>query len=296
MNANERRWYLRPDLWLEVFVLVNLGFLSLDIYLAHSMNRFRERAEYVPLYFSLLVPPFLLAGLILRERLGRDAAWRDVGYLIGWLAILIGLMGTVLHLQDRFFVERTLRSLVYAAPFAAPLAYTGLGLLLILNRMVDARSEEWARWVVLLALGGFVGNFIFSLTDHAQNGFHHFAEWIAVGVSALAVGGLLSLFCAPVSRGYLLLCGGVLGLQVLTGLLGFFYHVRADVNGPSLDWFENIVHGAPVLAPLLFPNLALLAGIGLYALAGHVPSATLEPSTPEVAMPAAAQVDQTIPL
>ena len=77
----------------------------------------------------------------------------------------------MLHLDSRFFHERTIKSLVYAAPFAAPLAYTGLGLLLIMNRMVDPKSEEWPRWVLLLGLGGVVGNFIFSLTDHAQNGF-----------------------------------------------------------------------------------------------------------------------------
>ena len=52
-------------------------------------------------------------------------------------AIAIGLVGVVLHLDSRFFHERTIKSLVYAAPFAAPLAYTGLGLLLIMNRMVD---------------------------------------------------------------------------------------------------------------------------------------------------------------
>ncbi len=44
------------------------------------------------------------------------------------------------HLRGDFFQEQTLKNLVYTAPFAAPLAYTGLGLLLILDRMVDARG------------------------------------------------------------------------------------------------------------------------------------------------------------
>ncbi len=35
------RWYLDHRLWLEAFALVNLAFLSLDIYLAHSVNHFR---------------------------------------------------------------------------------------------------------------------------------------------------------------------------------------------------------------------------------------------------------------
>ena len=75
--------------------------------------------------------------LLLGERWGWAAVWRDVGHLVGWCAIAIGLVGVVLHLDSRFFHERTIKSLVYAAPFAAPLAYTGLGLLLVMNRMVD---------------------------------------------------------------------------------------------------------------------------------------------------------------
>ncbi len=94
-----------------------------------------------------------------------------LGNFTGWVSVFIGVVGLVLHLKSQFFQEWTLASLVYTAPFAAPLAYTGIGLLLILNRSVDADSREWAEWVVFLALGGFVGNFIFSVTDHAQNGF-----------------------------------------------------------------------------------------------------------------------------
>ena len=64
------KWYLEPVLWLEAFVLVNLGFLSLDIYLAHSINQFHHEAEYIPLWFSLAAPPLLLVGLFLGERCG----------------------------------------------------------------------------------------------------------------------------------------------------------------------------------------------------------------------------------
>jgi hypothetical protein len=40
-----------------------------------------------------------------------------------------------------------------------------------MNRMVAAGTVEWGRWVLLLALGGFAGNLVLSLCDHAQNGF-----------------------------------------------------------------------------------------------------------------------------
>jgi len=156
-----------PWLPMEIFVILNLGFLTFDIYLAHSVNDFRSRAEYIPLFFSATTPILLLAGLAARSRW--PVLWKINGYLVGGLAILMGLTGVLLHLDSAFFYERTIRSLAYSAPFAAPLAYTGLGFLLLLNRMVNSKSSAWAQWVLLMTLGGFVGNFIFSLADHAGN-------------------------------------------------------------------------------------------------------------------------------
>src|SRR5262245_42619739 len=238
---SKSKWWLDHRLWLEAFVLVNLAFLSLDIYLAHSINRFEHWAEYIPYYFSLAAPGVLFIGLVVGEWWGFAAVHRDLGYLVGWLAVLIGFVGVILHLDSRFFHEHTLKSLVYAAPFAAPLAYTGVGLLLIMNRMVSADSPEWPRWVLLMALGGFAGNFLFSLTDHAQNGFYYDSEWIPVFSSALAVGFLVSPFVTPVGRRYLRLCFLVVALQAVVGLLGFYYHVQANLRGPSASWLENFI-------------------------------------------------------
>lgn len=134
-----------------------------DIYLAHSVNEFRNQAEYVPLTFSIIAPIALIFGLLVRY--SQPATWKYVGSVVGWASILVGLTGVILHLQSHFFYERTLRSLTYSAPFAAPLAYTGIGFLLILNRMVDSDTVEWAQWILFFALGGFAGNFVFSLAD-----------------------------------------------------------------------------------------------------------------------------------
>ena len=161
-----KAWWAQPWFLVEAFCLVNLGFLTLDIYLAHSFNEFRKWPEYVPLYFSSIAPVVLGVGLALRSRY--VAVWRDLGYLVGWGAVVMGLTGVVLHLNSLFFYERTLKSLTYSAPFIAPLAYTGLGFLLVMNRMVDSQSREWAEWTLFFALGGFVGNFGLTLSDHAE--------------------------------------------------------------------------------------------------------------------------------
>lgn len=267
-------WARDPQLWVELFVTANLGILAADIYIAHSVNHFQKGAEYIPLYFSMAAAVALGCVVALKWIGKMDAAWRDVGFLIGGLAVLVGLGGVLYHLESRFFLDRTLKSLTYAAPFAAPLSYTGLGFLLLMNRMVAARSVEWARWVTLLVLGGFFGNFVLSVTDHASNGFFARTEWIPVISSALATGFLLVPLLVSVSRRYLDLCLLVMMAQALVGVLGFWFHLQANLVEPGADLFDKLVNGAPPMAPLLFPNLVGLALIGLWALTPHLPETT----------------------
>ena len=267
------RWARDPQLWVELFVTMNLAFLAADIYIAHSVNHFQKAAEYIPLYFSMAAPVVLALVIALRWVGRMQAPWRDVGYLVGWLAVLVGMGGVLYHLESRFFLDNTLKSVTYAAPFAAPLAYTGLGFLLIANRMVAPRSAEWARWIILLALGGFFGNFILSLTDHASNGFFAKTEWIPVISSAFATGFLIVPVIAPVTRRFLDMCLIVMFGQAFVGVLGFWFHLRANLVEPGHSLFEKLVNGAPPMAPLLFPNLVGLAFIGLWALIPHLPEA-----------------------
>ena len=103
------RWWARPQIWIEVFAILNVGFLTFDIYLAHSVNQFHNQAEYIPLFFSATAPLLLIFALAVRYRW--PAVWKDLGYLVGWSAVLVGLAGVVFHLESHFFYERTLRSL-----------------------------------------------------------------------------------------------------------------------------------------------------------------------------------------
>jgi hypothetical protein len=266
-------WRTDPQLWIEGFVTANFAGLVLDIFLAHSTNHFRLASEYIPLYFSAAAALALLLGLVLRRR--APAAWRRIGLVVGWLAVLVGLTGVILHLDSQFFHERTLKSLTYAAPFAAPLAYAGLGLLLIANRMVPAASIEWAQWMLLLALGGFAGNFVFSLSDHAMNGFFNPAEWIPVVSSAFAVSFLIVPFMMTVSRQFLAASAAILGVQAFVGVIGFGLHFTALSRQAGTTLLERVLAGAPPMAPLLFPNLVILGLIGLWALDGALREARL---------------------
>ena len=130
--------------------------------------------------------------------------------------------------------------------------------------MVPRETDEWNGWVVFFALGGFLGVFVLALCDHAQNGFFYASEWWPVAASALA-GGFLSVALVDRRAAFLRICLGVLALQAVIGLLGFYLHVAADISGLSASLFENFVHGAPPFAPLLFVDLGVLAAIGLRA-------------------------------
>ena len=133
--------------------------------------------------------------------------------------------------------------------------------------MVEAETAEWA---ALDPASGARrlrrGNIVFSLTDHAQNGFFNAAEWIPVVSSAFAIGFLLVPFAMSVGPPYLRLCGIVLGAQALVGVMGSGFHVEADLHQPGANLFEQVLIGAPPLAPLLFPNLVVLGCIALWAM------------------------------
>ena len=250
-------------LLIELFVLGNLAFLTLDVYLAHSINAFHNPLEWLPIVVSAIGALLVLIELPRSIRQSENLPVRPLGWFVGVVCIVLGVAGMVLHLRDTFFHEMTLKNLVYIAPFAAPLAYAGLGFLLILNRMISPQRVEWSQWVVFFCLGGFLGNFALSICDHAQNGFFHATEWIPVIAAALAVGMLFSALVQPVSSTYLFLCTGFLLVQMAVGALGFFLHVQSTLMRGGENWWLSVIHGAPVFAPLLFADIAILGIIGL---------------------------------
>ncbi len=256
------KWVHHRSLIIELFVVSNLGFLALDIYIAHSFNAFSNPAEWIPFYFSFTAPLLL----ILEMKMNWDRKkqhYRMIGIVVGSCSVLVGVAGLLWHLDSTFFEYQTLRSLVYTAPFIAPLAYAGLGCLLIMNRMVKQDEMEWSQWLIFFGLAGFFGNFVLALLDHAQNGFFLLKEWIPVISSAVAVSFLGTALARKCSIRFFEICIAIMFLQVFVGVIGFYFHAISVTEGLSSSLFENLIYTAPVFAPLLFVNLAFLSGLGL---------------------------------
>ncbi len=50
--------------FIEAFVLSNLAFLLLDVFIAHSINAFRHWAEWIPVYSSAVGTGLLFVGVV----------------------------------------------------------------------------------------------------------------------------------------------------------------------------------------------------------------------------------------
>lgn len=252
---------LTPELALEAFIVSNLAFLAVDIGLAHMANRFARNEEWWPIVFSIAATISLTPGMFsasLRTRL------RWLAIAVGVAAILVGVLGMIFHLKSAFFEAQTLVTLVYSAPFAAPLSYVGLGLLLLLTRMEQPGTEAWDGWVLFLALGGFIGNLALSILDHAQNAFFSRFEWLSVAAAAFGTSFLLMVLLRPGEAAIRKATAFVLAGTGVIGGLGFLLHVLANRHRPGA-LLDKAVYGAPIFAPLLFADLALLAALGLWA-------------------------------
>ena len=252
----KNKWFDNHPLVLELFVTANLAFLAVDVFLAHSVNGFAHSGEWIPVLFSIIASLLMLLTLFIK----RGGVSRLVGLGVGFSSIGVGIGGLLFHLDSQFFADFTIKSLVYTAPFIAPLAYCGLGLLLVMNRQVHRESIEWGQWVAFMALGGLFGNFVLCLCDHAQNGFFNRSEWIPIFTSAIGVGFLMTALLQPIHLPFLRICIAVLIVNGLVGVLGFYLHLSADWQ--ATEW----IYGPPPFAPLLLTDLALLGLLGIFNL------------------------------
>ena len=86
------KWARWGSLIIELFVVSNLGFLALDIFVAHSTNAFSHPAEWIPFYFSLFAPLLLIIELGLNWY-RKKQNYRLIGFLVGACSSVVGIAG-----------------------------------------------------------------------------------------------------------------------------------------------------------------------------------------------------------
>jgi hypothetical protein len=277
-----RRLPLTRDQCMLLLMAVNMLFLGVDTYLAHSMTGTIRGYEWIPILFSPAAGGLLLAAgaIAVRQRPTANL----LGCLIFVVSILVGVLGTYFHLRrgliPGLLAGEEVSLLVWAPPALGPLAFCLTGwlglsavwpedppdsgrLLLLGKRTLQMPFNKTQAYFFLVGLG-FLMCLLSSTLDHARTGFSDPWLWIplAAGVFGAVVPIIIGLIERP-TRFDLITYAATMLAMILVGLIGGALHVRTDLIGQNQVLLERFLRGAPFLAPLLYANFGMLGMIAL---------------------------------
>lgn len=259
---------------LLLFAGINFLFVFLDVVIAHAVNQFSPRIELIPVFFAVTAGGFSIYLAIKKKPGNLDDILISLLLLSG---VGVGVLGFLLHLGSKLPEKMSdgslMEILIYGAPLVAPLSIAGIALVALLGA-IQQRDETGSplflprlgHWLVhndifvingLLVLG-LVGNFFLSL-EHAQSEFRVWTQWIPIAVAAWTalICGLLG-WTPVLSRRWSALLIASLVLCMVTGTLGFLFHLRASLPLDGDHALEKMLYSTPLFAPLLFADLGLL--------------------------------------
>lgn len=279
-----RRLPLSRDQLMLLLAAFNLVLLGLETYLAHLISGTIRPREWIPILFGPAGGIVLLiAGVIALRR--RNAATM-LATIVLVASIVVGLLGSYFHVvrgslpSAPMFERISISLLVWAPPVVGPLVFSLVGLWGISAAFVEepvnsGRLRLWGnrhlqlpysktRAYLFMASLGTLATVFSSVFDHARTGFDDPRLWIptVIGVFATVVAAGLATVREP-GRWDVAVYVSAMALMLLVGLLGVYYHVRADLTGESVIIPERFLRGAPFLAPMLFSNLGLFGLIAL---------------------------------
>ncbi len=253
----------RSNEWVLLFVLANLALIGADVAFAHMPVFERTSRAMWPVY---AIGPYVLVSAIvlfpwLRTRTLTALGGLETGLLrVMFVAsVVLGSIGTWFHYMSQEVWGATLERFIFSAPVLAPLMYVGLGVLgLIYLDVPDRAIRRRLYW--LSAAGGLLANAVILLLDHAQNGFIHWAELLAVTVAVIPIP--LAFWTAiNDDRGVLVQSNMIAAaLLAVVGLIGIGFHMFSLIGAYGTDvmhWHD----GAPPAAPGLMVDYAILVAI-----------------------------------
>ncbi|NDJ34047.1 MAG: hypothetical protein GYB64_05230 [Chloroflexi bacterium] len=287
-----REWRLAlpvsRDQVMLLMVAVNLFFLGLDTYLAHLISGTIVPREWIPIGFGVAGGILMVgAGLVaLRSRMTANI----IATVVMLASIAVGVLGTYFHLVRAALPfapagERlSTNLLIWGPPIAGPFAFVMVGLL----GLSAAWQEDPADSGVLVLPGnvrlqlpysktrayfyivsmGILAALVSAVLDHARTGYTEGIAvfWIplAAGVFGTVVAAMMGFIEKPTSIDFITYIT-TMGLMILVGVVGFYFHIQADIGARGEIVIERFLRGAPVLAPLLFANMGMLGLIALLA-------------------------------
>lgn len=258
---------------LLIFVGVNLMFTGIDVALAHSINNYIPFYEWIPiLYF-----PFGSLSCLMIAFQSQPKKWTALLHITFMIiGFLIGVLGTAFHgfavLNPAGYL--TWAWIVFGSPILAPLAFSGISLLGLYAITEEINNEAGVLkvpglgtfkapisrdrhflWLVGL---GFVSSTITSIIDHAQYGYS-FYKMIAIAYGLFASSVVIYLAISKEwTKGDENVYFWTMIAAVVVGVLGFGFHLSADLASTGSLSLERILAFAPILAPLLFCDLGML--------------------------------------
>jgi len=258
---------------LLIFVGINLFFTGIDVSLAHSINAFIPAYEWIPIIFF---PAGGLSCLVIAFQ-SPPKKWAVIIHLLLMVTgIIVGILGTAFHgnavLNPQGYL--TWSWIVFGSPILAPLAFAGISLL-GLYAVTEEPGDEPGK-LMIPGLGnfkapvsrdrhflwltglGFGASAVTSIIDHAQYGYTVYKMIpIVFGLFATAVVIYLSV-ARQWSKGDELVYFWTMIAAVVVGVLGFGFHLSADLAVTGDFSLERVLAFAPVLAPLLYCDLGML--------------------------------------
>jgi len=258
---------------LMMFVGINLMFTGIDVVLAHSINDYIPVYEWIPIFFF----PFGAISCLVIAFQSKPKKWTAILHIVLMLTgFLVGVLGTAFHANAVLNPagHLTWSWVVFGSPILAPLAFSGISLLGLYAITEEVNNEEGLLkvpglgtfkapisrdrhflWLVGL---GFAASTITSIIDHAQYGYSFYKMiGIIFGLFATSVVIYLSI-AKDWTKGDELVYFWTMIVSVAVGILGFGFHLSADLAGTGALSMERILAFAPVLAPLLFSDLGML--------------------------------------
>lgn len=283
-KLKEKKLPVSRDQLMLLMVAVNELILGVDILLAHSISGTIVPNEWIPIIFGISAGIVLLVAGALAIRQRTLATLLATIVFLG--SIIVGVLGSYFHLQrgllpDAPFGQQiTLNLLVWAPPVFGPIAFAGVGLLgisaawrekptdsgtllLLRGRRVHMPLSKTRAYFFLVSLG-ILSSLISSAFDHARTGFENPWLWLptAAGVFATVVPAVVGAMDKPGKRDITIYIVAMVFL-LLVGVVGAGLHIITDLTSDFEVVPERFLRGAPILAPLLFSNMAM---IGLIAL------------------------------